>query len=297
MGTSFSVVIPLYNHEKYIASTLYSVLNQSYPAREIIVIDDGSRDGGPQIVQALAKNRPEIIFWSQPNRGAHSAINAGVMRATSDVVAILNSDDLYHPNRLERVANAFENSAADAVFTDCAFCNGDGDSISFDWYEEALSYFKSTGDYEKSLINGNFILTTTNIAVRRSVFEEVGGFSNLRYAHDLDFFLRLSLMEKNIVGIGGRLATYRIHGTNTISEGHDKVRLEWAAVAACYLAGLCARKGWGEIARFYEVLERHDLMRMMVPLISYFYASGVQSLERHEFHHDEKFKGVIKVIV
>jgi hypothetical protein len=95
-----TVVVPLYNHERYIEQTLQSVLSQTMPAHEIIVIDDGSTDGSAARVDRLRERHPQIALWSRENGGAHSAINAGIERATGDLVAILNSDDIYHPDRL-----------------------------------------------------------------------------------------------------------------------------------------------------------------------------------------------------
>lgn len=290
---SVSIVIPLYNHGKYIAETLYSVLQQSYPAKEIIVVDDGSRDDCGSIVKALALNNENIVFWRQPNRGAHNAINSGVMRATSDIVMILNSDDIYHKDRLMHVERAFREKNADAVFTDLDYCDGDSKPIEFEWHRNAMADFKRSKVFDESLINGNFIATTSNIAFKRDSVESLGLFSNLRYAHDLDFFLRLALQGRKVVHIERPLATYRLHGSNTISEGHDRVRLEWIAVTGWYLAALARQKGWGEINRFMPVLERHSLLRPLLPVVAYFYDSQAMTMEGHRFFEDEAFRAAL----
>ncbi len=290
---SVSVVIPLYNHGKYIAETLYSVLEQSYPAREIIVVDDGSKDGCGSIVEALAVNNKNIIFWRQPNRGAHNAINAGVARATSDIVLILNSDDIYHRDRLSDIERAFREQDADAVFTDIDYCDGDSKPIAFEWHQNAMAEYKTHKVFDESLINGNFIATTSNIAFKRDDLEAIGAFSNLRYAHDLDFFLRLALQDRKVVHIQKPLMTYRLHGSNTISEGHDRVRLEWVAVTGWYLAALARKKGWGELNRFYPVLEKHSLLRPLLPVVAYFYDSQATTMEGHRFFTDADFRSAL----
>lgn len=294
---SVSVVIPLYNHGKYIAETLYSVLQQSYPANEIIVVDDGSKDGCGSIVESLAVNNKNIIFWRQHNRGAHNAINAGVARATSDIVLILNSDDIYHRDRLMEVERAFREQDADAVFTDIEYCDGDSKPIDFEWHRNAMADYKNSKIFDESLINGNFIATTSNIAFRRDALESIGGFSNLRYAHDLDFFLRLALQDRKVVHIERPLMSYRLHGSNTISEGHDRVRLEWVAVTGWYLAALARQKGWGEITRFYPVLERHSLLRPLMPVVAYFYDSQATTTEGHHFFEDADFRSALAEIL
>ena len=296
MLPSISVVIPLYNHEKYISSTLYSVLAQHYPAREIIVIDDGSSDAGLHIVQTLSRSRPELISWGHPNRGAHNTINAGIHRASSDLISILNSDDIYHPERFQAVAEAFAaDPDLDAVVTGLDFIDGDGHPIPFEWYDQALEYHLSCNDLGKTLINGNIFVTTSNLVVRRSVFQEIGQFADLRYAHDLEFFLRLVSEGRKVEILPKPLMSYRIHATNTISEGHLKVKLEWATVAAFYLAGLVRHKnGWQRVADHLDVIKKHNLMDPVLLLFGYFQKYPAASLDRHPYHQDEDFKRLVR---
>lgn len=296
MQPSISVVIPLYNHEKYISSTLYSVLSQHYPPREIIVVDDGSSDDGIHVVQTLAQNRPEIICWSHPNRGAHNTINSGIHRSSSDLVSILNSDDIYHPERFHNIAAAFaEDSELDAVVTGMNFIDDGGGPIGFEWYDQAMEYHRNSGDLGKTLINGNIFVTTSNLVVKRSVFEEVGHFAALRYAHDLDFFLRLVSEGRKIKILPQELMSYRIHSTNTISEGHLKVKLEWAMVTAFYLARLSSHEGgWKRVADHIDVLKKHNLMDAVLLLFGYFQRHPAASLDRHPFHDDEDFKLLVR---
>src|SRR5690242_1597747 len=92
-GGKVSVVIPLYNHGRYISEAVESALAQGEIVRDVIIVDDGSRDDSVAVISSLADADARITSWSQPNRGAHAAINAGLMRATGDLLAILNSDD------------------------------------------------------------------------------------------------------------------------------------------------------------------------------------------------------------
>jgi len=296
MLPSVSVVIPLYNHEKYIGSTLYSVLGQHHPSREIIVVDDGSTDAGLSVVQTLARTRPEIVCWGQKNRGAHNTINTAIQRSTSDLVAILNSDDLYHPERFLRAAEAFAaDPTLDVFVSGMNFVNGDGVEVPFDWYDQAIEYHQECDDLGKTLINGNIFVTTSNLIVRRSLFDRVGLFSDLRYAHDLDFFLRLVSEDCRILIAPDKLMSYRIHETNTISEGHMKVKLEWAAVSAFHLATLSRRPdGWRRVADYMDVLAKHALMEPVMLLLGYFLAKPSFTLDRHPYHTDEAFKALVR---
>ena len=111
-----SVVIPLFDHEKYIEEAIQSVFEQQVDRIEIIVIDDGSQDRSSDVVSAMHDRR--IRFYSQENKGAHEAINRGIRLAEGKYIAILNSDDLYCPDRLAKCLDYLEREkCVDALFT------------------------------------------------------------------------------------------------------------------------------------------------------------------------------------
>lgn len=310
-----SVVIPLYNHERFIARTLDSVFRQTLPAHEIVVVDDGSRDGSARVVEKLFQaaaqaggpraGEPRLVFWSQPNRGAHGAINAGIHRATGDLVAILNSDDLYHPDRLAAMAAAFrERPETDALATGLDFIDGDGRPMANPWHDEAMEFHRRSGDLALSLINANLVMTTSNLMVRRRLFDRVGHFSPLRYAHDLDFFLRLLAEGADFQILDRPLLSYRLHTTNTISEGPQRVKPEHAAAAAFFLHRLWDRNGrggpaerepvdWERAARLLDVLDRHALTGPAQLCLTYFRNHPTDTLERSPFHSDSAFRSVL----
>ena len=310
-----SVVIPLYNHERFIARTLDSVFRQTLPAHEIIVVDDGSRDGSARVVEKLFQaaaqagepraGEPRLVFWSQPNRGAHATINAGIHRATGDLVAILNSDDLYHPDRLAAMAAAFrERPETDALATGLDFIDGDGRPMANPWHDEAMAFHRRGGDLALSLINANLVMTTSNLMVRRRLFDRVGHFSPLRYAHDLDFFLRLLAEGADFQILDRPLLSYRLHTTNTISEGPQRVKPEHAAAAAFFLHRLWDRPGrggpaergpvdWERAARLLDVLDRHALTVPVQLCLTYFRNHPTDTLERSPFHGDAAFRNVL----
>ena len=94
-----SIVIPLYNKEKSIATTLESVLAQSYTNYEVIVVDDGSTDNSANVVRELVNDKIRLI--SKPNGGVCSARNRGIQEAKSQYVAFLDADDLWEKDYLE----------------------------------------------------------------------------------------------------------------------------------------------------------------------------------------------------
>lgn len=251
-----SVVIPLYNHEKYIEAAIQSVLSQTVPVAEIIVIDDGSKDSSAAKVRELCRKHPHIIFWSWPNQGAHHTLNAGILRATGDFVAILNSDDMYDPQRLSAcLAVVQADPTVDVVTSGASFVDGQGNAASNPWYDEALAFYRRERDLPLALFHANFLVTTSNLFVRRAVFESIGTFAPLRYTHDLEFVLRLVLGKKHIHFLDNKLLSYRMHGNNTISESKVSEDVERAAVFAFFL--YCQWRGEGEDESFFAAMERY----------------------------------------
>ena len=261
-----SAVVPLYNHAEYIEAAIDSALAQGEVLRELVVIDDGSTDGSAQVMERLARRDPRIRFRSQANQGAAATLNAGLRDCSGDYVAILNSDDAWLPGRLEALVLALEAAPGAAIAASgIAFMDGQGAPVANAWHEAALAFRAGRG-MATALVNGNFLVSTSNFLFPRALVAEIGGFAALRYAHDLDFALRALALGHGIVLLDAALLRYRVHGRNTIAEDHRGVRAEWAAAAAAYLTLRWERPGapepdWDEAAAIEDVLRRHELSR------------------------------------
>jgi glycosyltransferase involved in cell wall biosynthesis len=264
-----SVVIPVYNHDRFVGAAIESVLSQTVRPREILCIDDGSTDSSARVVEAMAARHPSVRFWSRSNQGAHRTINEGIREARSRYLAFLNSDDLYHPERLCRcLAVLEEDPGVTAVATGISFVDENDNAIRYPWYEETRAFYEKLGDLGLALVNGNFLMTTSNLVARRTVFDEIGGFDDLRYTHDLDFFLRLLSHGKRLSVLAEQLLTYRVHGSNTIFEAPLDMKLETALVIAFFAQRIMpARSVSGHESqypsRILEITERHHLTRLV----------------------------------
>ena len=232
-----SVIIPLYNHERYIKEAIYSVLGQSFGDFELIIINDGSTDKSEEVVKSIKDDR--IKYYYQENQGAHNTINRGIQLARGKYVSILNSDDVYYKNRFEEALKVLESdSSIRAVFSHMEFIDEKGDFIRFsrgaedNWKDknEGTS-FKGKNDVVIDLLAGNFLMTTSNLFCRRSVFKDIGYFSNLRYTHDYDFFLRLCSHYKTYI-MDIPLLKYRMHNLNTIKNNEAEVSFEVGLILA-----------------------------------------------------------------
>jgi glycosyltransferase involved in cell wall biosynthesis len=234
-ASRFAVVIPLYNHARFIAEAIDSVLKQTRPADEIIVIDDGSADEGYGIAARLLTGHPGAIVTKQPNAGAHAAINRAIETATADTIAILNSDDVFHPDKLARCEQIIRSQAepvliigAVRIIDEAGATVSEGATI--DWLHRARAFFAATGLLPLSLLHENFAVTTSNMVFPRSLWQRNGGFQPLRYCHDLDFLMASARHATLHLDQDSIHVSYRIHPQNTIKERLEKIRVEIAAV-------------------------------------------------------------------
>jgi glycosyltransferase involved in cell wall biosynthesis len=228
-----SVVIPSYNHAGYIGKAIESVLSQSYSDFELIVVDDGSSDNSLEVLSSFRDTRMKV--FSQTNQGAHSAINRGLRAATGDYLAILNSDDLYHPLRLEKALDVLKSDQQvglvgsyieiiDQQGKPLGVKHGYADCSPWPLEVPGRS-FRAGSDLHKALLGENFWSTTSNFVFPRWLFEKVGEFRHLRYAHDWDFALRTAKVARMVL-LPEVLMQYRVHDSNTINENQAAMIFE-----------------------------------------------------------------------
>lgn len=243
-----SVVIPLYNHEKYIYRTISSVLNQSYSDLELIIINDGSIDGSEEVVKDIKDER--IKYFYQENKGAYKTINRGISLSKGDYISILNSDDIYCNDRLTECLRVIEaNKQLSAVFSEVEFIDENDQSMEIlRAPEEIFSnfYFDHTFTGEEEiflkLLMGNFLVSTSNLFCRREVFDKIGYFSNFQFAHDYEFFLRLSYHCK-VFHIKTPLLKYRIHSLSSFKANEAETQFEVAIILKDVILKYLIKKG------------------------------------------------------
>ena len=198
-GPLVSVIIPAYNLNMYIEEALKSVINQAYDNIELIVIDDGSTDCTPAIIENYIKNNPDknIRFIRKENEGVCKTMNLGLSMAAGEYIAFLASDDLWLEDRLSRQLEFMEkNLNVGMVFSDAWFLqhHTKTDIKWSDYKPEIRKYFKNciqnTNIY--TLLLTQAIIPALTVMIRRNVFTEVGFFDeNLIYEDD-DMWLRIA---------------------------------------------------------------------------------------------------------
>lgn len=224
-----SVVIPSYNHERYIGEAIESVLAQSASDFEIIVVDDGSSDNSVNVVEKFDDNR--IKLFTQNNRGAHQALNNGIEQASAPWIAILNSDDRFRSDKLEKhLALHARHPESEASASRVRYITESGDPVKKDGYLAVRyqGYKQISAQHESlfvSLLRVNHLITTSSLFLNRQTFQSIGGFIPLRYVHDWFMFLTLA-QRGHLHIIEEELTDYRRHGKNTIVENDEMGKIE-----------------------------------------------------------------------
>lgn len=223
-----SVLIPSYNHARYLPAALESVFAQTYADYEIVAVDDGSTDNSVEVLRSYGER---IRFFVQSNRGTYPTLNHCIAESRGDYLAILNSDDLWAPTKLEKqVAMLDSHPGVGLVHTGGHFIDSEGNlqpgnPLGFEWPRTP------TGNIIEALVRCNKIIASS-VLIRRVCFEKLGGFrEDLFGSGDWEMWFRVAL-EYDIGYIDEPLTMYRVHGSNAsfqhrrVYEDDVKVRTE-----------------------------------------------------------------------
>jgi glycosyltransferase involved in cell wall biosynthesis len=223
---SISIVTPTLNQRRFIEATIDSVLQQEYPDLEYLVVDGGSTDG----TQELLSSYEGALRWvSQAGSGQTAAINPGWQLTSGEVIAWINSDDIYAPGALRKVGEYFQNHAeVDIIYGDCDMIDADGRYLKV--------YPTQPFDFVK-LVRAtiNFIPQPATF-LRRSVIEKTGPLDeSLSYVMDFDYWLRAGL-QHDIRYLPEKLAALRLHAMAKSIAQLGKFAVEMVQVYQSFFA-------------------------------------------------------------
>jgi len=214
-----SVLIPLYNRAAYIEETICSVLAQDHPNVELIVVDDGSTDGGDKLVEGYARGG-KLTMLCHPgriNKGQSAALNLALEHASGEFIAILDSDDLFMPGKLgAQAAYLREHPEVGLVYGNGQGVDADGRFIYHINYDRRAEL----SDPNDLLLDCYFHLPV-NSMVRSSVYRQIGGFDeSLRSGQDHDMLIRIAEVTK-LAHIPVDVFRYRRHGDSISAKGTE----------------------------------------------------------------------------
>ena len=213
MNTKISIIVPIFNAQNYLDETIQTVLNQTYSNWELLLIDDGSTDESAKICQQYLKEDARILYFYKVNGGQASARNLGIKNSSGEWLAMLDSDDLWHPEKLNRQITAInENDKIEYCFTNTsAFKDSIQNEIeNYDKYAFGLFHNKTLF---KIVYQHNHI-ANSSVMIKKSLLQLTGVFDENRSligCEDWDLMLRIFKQNSLTYGLKEKLLYYRLH--------------------------------------------------------------------------------------
>lgn len=210
-----SVIIPSYNFAKYIGKAIESVISQTYPLWELIIVDDGSTDDTKQVVESYLGDK-RISYYYQQNAGQAKAKNTAIKAAKGEYVAVLDADNICTNDRLEVAVGFLDgNPSYGLCHSDITTINEQGELISQD------NMARYSGYTVNELLKDNFIAINTAV-MRLDLVTAISGFNeSIRRADDYEFCLRFCLKHK-IKYIDKKLCLYRVMENQISSDSSGR---------------------------------------------------------------------------
>ena len=181
MALKISIITSSYNSSKTIADTIESVNNQAYTNIEHVFIDGKSTDNSVELIEKISSR--EKVVTSEKDKGIYDAMNKGVVTASGDIIAILNSDDFYADEKVvSDIVSLFEKTGADAVYADLDYVTEDTSRIVRKW---------RSGKYSHGMFEWGWMPPHPTLFVKKEVYEKYGKFNlELKSASDYEIMLR-----------------------------------------------------------------------------------------------------------
>jgi GT2 family glycosyltransferase len=236
---SIVVVIPLYNGGRWVERALWSAINQTRPTSEIVVVDDGSTDGGAgaELVRRVADQSVSIpiTLLQKPNGGQSSARNHGVVHSKGDLIALLDQDDVWYPHHVARLVAPFE--AAEArpggrplgwTYSDVDLIDELGDVTRRCWHQCMPSVHPKKN--LKDFLECDADILPSASLISRTAFERIGGFDERLVGYeDDDLFVRLFQAGFQFTYVPQSLSQWRVHsGSSSHSPTIELSRATYA---------------------------------------------------------------------
>ncbi len=212
-GISIAVVMISHNQCDNLKAAVKSVLKQSRQPDQIIILDDGSEDKTTELFEELKKSSPKFLCRSQPRAGIGAARKAATRLVTSDIIAVLDSDDIFLPHALSHYEAIFQKYPdLDLLYGNVAVINNAGKVVAENHYRS----FEANEAMKKAIfLSPKVPFKHSAIAFKKKSYEEVGGYDeNLKIKVDIDLVFRFIAHNKKIIHLNETVAGHRIHQNN-----------------------------------------------------------------------------------
>ena len=207
-----SIIIPSFNQGQFLEATIRSTLEQDYPHTEFIVVDGGSKDNSVEIIK---KYQDRLTWWvSEKDKGHADALNKGFSHATGDILAWLNSDDIYFPSAVSEAVSILQSR------TDVGMVYGDADLI--DDAGETVGQFGSKQTSYRQMLRGSVHIPQATTFFRADVWRKIGPLDlSLFFSFDYDLWVRIAKVSQ-VLYVPKRWAKFRIHGAGKTIVNDDR---------------------------------------------------------------------------
>lgn len=227
-----SVIMPVYNSARYLEGAVQSILDQTLADFELIIVDDGSNDESPQIVQSLAARDPRIVALQTPeNGGSAKARNFGIRKAQAPLIAIMDSDDIALPDRLARQVKVMQ------THPECILCASSTDRIDSEGNRLGTFIIDFTPAEYRWCIAFNLRITHSSLVFRASMpdGEPVLYSEPLRQSQDFELVSRLAI-RGDVICLSDVLVQYRVHSEQVTATQTKSQRQTSLGIARAFQA-------------------------------------------------------------
>ena len=222
-----SVIMPMFNARPFLEKSIGSILSQSFPHFELIIVDNGSTDGSKQYAESLPDPRIRVI--SEPVQGTSHAVNAGMAASRADILAFMDADDVSSPDRFS-IQFAYLRDHPETVLLGTRFTFLLGEQL-----VPVPPQLMHHRQIRSALLQGIPVVATGSCMLRASAARRVGGQRLSGPAHDLDFFLRMSEVG-TVHNLPDALYHYRLHDSSSTTLSTAIITEHKMFAAACAMA-------------------------------------------------------------
>lgn len=254
-----SIIIPVYNGSDYLDKAIRSALNQSYKNLEIIVVNDGSNDGG-KTAEIARFYGDKIRYIEKENGGVSSALNCGIEAMTGDYFSWLSHDDEYRSEKIEKQVAALRKFKNDKVIALCdtEFINEQSKVLDKSWGTPKSGVYNNE---QALLLMNKKPLSGISLLIPKAVFLECGGFdTTLRFTQDADMWKRIFLNGYSLLVDRTIYARSRLHGKQQTNTHRERFREESDRTIPVYCDKLCEKGLYSVAQALLLKLYRTDLI-------------------------------------
>ena len=221
-GILFSIVVPMFNGESFIEECIDSVIDQSYPCWQLIIVDDGSDDNSPLICKDIANKDNRLLVLSQNNQGPYNARMTGLKATTGDYVLFLDADDRLNPKALESLYTVIIKSDPDVVLFNLS-TNKDYSNhfLRYTFHETNKDGEINISDIQEEIIKTNTINNLASKCIKRELLKDIQEDNIIRFRNGEDLYLCLPVFDKARKTVLFDVPLYFYRENNTSSTTHN----------------------------------------------------------------------------